>query len=79
MKDLIDLIFDPNISDFCVAPSTSFEEMEDLISDDKDDDSKEIKDISLGHVEPMPKFENLEDSIMQDGESIKENETDVNK
>ena len=51
--------------------------MEDFISDDKDDDSKKIKDISFDHMEPIPKFENLEDCIMRDEESIKENETDV--
>ena len=76
MEDLSDLIFDPSTGDFSVDPSMSFEEMEGVISDDNDD-SKEIEDISFGHMEPIPKFDDLEDCLMQDGESIKENETEV--
>ena len=64
------LIFNPECGEFCVEPSASFEEMEDLILND--DDSKEI--ISFGHMEPMSKFDNLKDCIMQDGESIEEKE-----
>lgn len=76
MEDLSDLIFDPSTGDFSVDPSMSFEEMEGVISDDNDD-SKEIEDISFGHMEPIPKFDDLEDCLMLDGESIKENETEV--
>lgn len=79
MKDLNELIFDLNIGESCVDPSISFEQMEDVISDDNDDDWKEIEDISFGHMEPIPKFDDLENCLIQDGESIKENETDVNK
>jgi hypothetical protein len=77
MEDLNDLIFDPNTGEFSVDPSMSFEEMEDLILNDDDDDSKEIEGVSFGHMEPMPKFDDLEICITQDGESAKENETDV--
>ncbi len=76
MEDLNELIFDLNIGESCVDPSISFEEMEDVISDNNDD-SKEIEDISFGHMEPIPKFDDLEDCLMLDGESIKENETEV--
>lgn len=76
IEDLNDLLFDLNIGESCVDPSISFEEMEDIISDDNDD-SKEIEDISFGYMEPIPKFDDLEDCLMQDGESIKENETEV--
>ena len=75
MDNLNDLIL--GVGDFCVDPSVSFKEMEDVISDDNDDDSKEIEDISFGHMEPIPKFDDLKDCLMQDGESIKENETEV--
>lgn len=37
-----DLIFDPNTGKFSVDPSMSFEEMEYIILNDDDDDSKEI-------------------------------------
>ena len=77
MEDLNDLIFDPNTGEFSVDPSMSFEEMEDMILNDDDDDSKEIEGVSFGHMEPIPKFENLEDCIMQDGESIKGNQKNV--
>lgn len=46
MDELKDLTFDPNTGDFCVAPSMSFKEMEDLILDDNIGDSNEIEDIS---------------------------------
>lgn len=72
MEDFNGLIFNPECGEFCVKPSASFEEMEDVISDD--DDSKEIEDISFGHMEPMSKFDNLKDCIRQDGESIEEKE-----
>lgn len=78
MEDLNELIFDLNIGESCVDPSISFEQMEDVISDDNDD-SKEIEDISFGHIEPIPKFDYLKNCLMQDGESIKKNEKDVNK
>lgn len=80
MEDLNDLIFDLDIDEFSVAPSMSFEEMENMILNDNVDESKEIEeDISFGHMEPISKFDDLEDCLMQDGESIKENEKDVNK
>lgn len=74
MDNLNDLIL--GVGDFCLDPTMSFEEMEDIISDDNND-SKEIEGISFGHMEPIPKFDDLEDCLMQDGESIKENETEV--
>ena len=80
MEDLNDLIFDSDTglyTDFNVDPSTSLKEMEVLISNDKDDDSKEIEDISFGHIEPMSKFNDLEVFISKDEESAKENETNV--
>lgn len=82
MEDLNDLIFDSDTglyTDDCfdVDPSTSLKEMEVFISNDKDDDSKEIEDISLGHIEPMSKFNDWEVFISQDEESAKENETNV--
>lgn len=40
MEDFNGLIFNPECGEFCVEPSASFEEMEDLILND--DDSKEI-------------------------------------
>ena len=55
----------------------SLKEMEVFISNDKDDDSKEIEDISFGHIEPMSKFNDLEVFISKDEESAKENETNV--
>lgn len=76
-EDINGLIFDPNTGDFSLDSSVSFEEMEDLFFHDNDDDSKEIEDVSFGHMEPIPKFENLEDCIMQDGESIKGNQKNV--
>ncbi len=69
MVDLNDLIFDPNTGEFSVDPSMSFEELESMILND--DDSKD------GYMEPIPKFDDLEDCIMQDGEFIKENKMDV--
>ena len=57
MDKLNDLIL--GVGDFCIEPTMSFEEMEDIISDDNDD-SKEIEDISCGHMEPIPKFDDLE-------------------
>lgn len=82
MEDLNDLIFDSDTglyTDDCfdVDPSTSFKEMEVFISNDKDDDSKEIEDISFGYIEPMSKFNDLEVFISKDEESAKENETNV--
>ena len=80
MEDLNDLIFDSDTglyTDFNVDPSTSLKEMEVLISNDKDDDSKEIEDISFGHIEPMSKFNDWEVFISKDEESAKENETNV--
>ena len=80
MEDLNDLIFDSDTglyTDFNVDPSTSLKEMEVLISNDKDDDSKEIEDISFGHIEPMSKFNDWEVFISKDKESAKENETNV--
>lgn len=82
MEDLNDLIFDSDTglyTDDCfdVDPSTSFKEMEVFISNDKDDDSKEIEDIPFGHIEPMSKFNDWEVFISQDKESAKENETNV--
>ena len=77
MEDLNDLLFDIDIGESCVDPSMSFEEMENMILNDNVDESKEIEDISFGHMKPIPKFDDLEDSLMQDGESIKENETEV--
>ena len=80
MEDLKDLIFDSDTglyTDFNVDSSTSLKEMEALISNDKDDDSKEIEDISFGHIEPMSKFNDLEVFISKDEESAKENETNV--
>ena len=78
MEDLNDLIFDSDSDKYyCVDPSASLKDMEDLILDDNDDDPKEIEDISFCGMEPIPKFDILEDCIMQDGESIKENETGV--
>lgn len=59
-----DFTFDPERGEFCVAPSASFEEMECSISDD---DSKEVE--MVYSIEPISKFDNLEDSIMQDEES----------
>ena len=69
MVDLNDLIFDPNTGEFSVDPSMSFEELESMILND--DDSKDC------YMEPIPKFDDLEDCIMQDGEFIKENKMDV--
>lgn len=82
MEDLNDLIFDSDTglyTDDCfdVDPSMSLKEMEVFISNDKDDDSKEIEDISFGHIEPMSKFNDWEVFISQDEESAKENETNV--
>ena len=82
MEDLNDLIFDSDTglyTDDCfdVDPSMSLKEMEGFISNDKDDDSKEIEDISFGHIEPMSKFNDLEVFISKDEESAKENETNV--
>lgn len=82
MEDLNDLIFDSDTglyTDDCfdVDPSMSLKEMEVFISNDKDDDSKEIEDISFGHIEPMSKFNDREVFISQDEESAKENETNV--
>ena len=80
MEDLNDLIFDSDTglyTDFNVDSSTSLKEMEVFISNDKDDDSKEIEDISFGHIEPMSKFNDLEVFISKDEESAKENETNV--
>lgn len=74
MDNLNDLIL--GVGDFCLDPTMSFEEMEDIISDNNND-SKEIDGISFGHMEPIPKFDDLEDCLIQDGESIKENETEV--
>ena len=71
MEDLNDLLFDIDIGESCVDPSMSFEEMENMILNDNVDESKEIEDISFGHMKPIPKC------LMQDGESIKENETEV--
>lgn len=75
MEDLNDLIFGPD-SYMCwnVAPSASLKDMEDLILDENDDDLKGIEDISFCEMEPMPKFDNLQDYIMQDRESATENE-----
>ena len=80
MEDLNDLIFDSDTglyTDDCfdVDPSMSLKEMEVFISNDKDDDSKEIEDISFGYIEPMSKFNDLEVFISKDEESAKENET----
>ena len=69
MVDLNDLIFDPNTGEFSVDPCMSFEELESMILND--DDSKD------GYMEPIPKFDDWEDCIMQDGEFIKENKMDV--
>ena len=82
MEDLNDLIFDSDTglyTDDCfdVDPSMSLKEMEVFISNDKDDDSKEIEDISFGHIEPMSKFNDWEVFISTDEESAKENETNV--
>lgn len=82
MEDLNDLIFDSDTglyTDDCfdVDPSMSLKEMEVFISNDKDDDSKEIEDISFGYIEPMSKFNDLEVFISKDEESAKENETNV--
>lgn len=82
MEDLNDLIFDSDTglyTDDCfdVDPSMSLKEMEVFISNDKDDDSKEIEDISFGHIEPMSKFNDWEVFISKDEESAKENETNV--
>lgn len=82
MEDLNDLIFDSDTglyTDDCfdVDPSMSLKEMEVFISNDKYDDSKEIEDISFGHIEPMSKFNDLEVFISKDEESAKENETNV--
>ena len=82
MEDLNDLIFDSDTglyTDDCfdVDSSMSLKEMEVFISNDKDDDSKEIEDISFGHIEPMSKFNDLEVFISKDEESAKENETNV--
>ena len=82
MEDLNDLIFDSDTglyTDDCfdVDPSMSLKEMEVFISNDKDDDSKEIEDISFGYIEPMSKFNDLEVFISTDEESDKENETNV--
>lgn len=84
MEDLNDLIFDSDTglyTDDCfdVDPSTSLKEMEVVFSNDKDDDSKEIEDISYRHrsIEPMPKFNDLEVFISKDEESANENETNV--
>ena len=82
MEDLNDLIFDSDTglyTDDCfdVDPAMSLKEMEVFISNDKDDDSKEIEDISFGHIEPMSKFNDLEVFISKDEESAKENETNV--
>lgn len=74
MEDLNDLIFDPNTGEFSVDPSASLKDMEDLILDDNDDDLKGIEDISFCEMEPMPKFDNLQNYIMQDRESATENE-----
>ena len=59
MEDLNDLIFDSDTglyTDDCfdVEPSMSLKEMEIFISNDKDDDSKEIEDISFGHINQCP-------------------------
>ena len=62
---------------FDVDSSMSLKEMEVFISNDKDDDSKEIEDISFGYIEPMSKFNDLEVFISKDEESAKENETNV--
>ena len=82
MEDLNDLIFDSDTglyTDDCfdVDPSMSLREMEVFISNDKDDASKEIEDISFGHIEPMSKFNDWEVFISKDEESAKENETNV--
>ena len=82
MEDLNDLIFDSDTglyTDDCfdVDPSMSLKEMEVFISNDKDDDSKEIEDISFGYIEPMSKFNDWEVFISKDEESAKENETNV--
>lgn len=82
MEDLNDLIFDSDTglyTDDCfdVDPAMSLKEMEVFISNDKDDDSKEIEDISFGYIEPMSKFNDLEVFISKDEESAKENETNV--
>ena len=82
MEDLNDLIFDSDTglyTDDCfdVDPSMSLKEMEVFISNDKDDDSKEIEDISFGHIERMSKFNELEVFISKDEQSAKENETNV--
>ena len=82
MEDLNDLIFDSDTglyTDDCfdVDPSMSLKEMEVFISNDKDDDSKDIEDISFGHIEPMSKFNDWEVFISKDEESAKENETNV--
>lgn len=78
MEDLNDLLFDQNIGDFCIDPTTSFEDMEDMILND-DDNSKEIEDISFGHMEPIPQFDDLEACITQDVEAIRGNEKNFNK
>lgn len=75
MEDLNDLIL--GVVESIVDPSASLKEMEDLIANDNDCNSKKNEDISFGHMEPMPKFDDLEICITQDGESAKENETDV--
>ena len=77
MEDLNDLLFDLT-EDCCIDPLGAFGEMEILILEDNDDDSKEIEEISFYEIEPVPKLENLEDSIiMQDDESDKEAEKNI--
>ena len=84
MEDLNDWIFDSDTglyTDDCfdVDPSMSLKEMEVFISNDKDDDSKEIEDISFGYIEPMSKFNDLEVFISKDEESPRKTRRMFNK
>lgn len=61
----------------CFAPSASLDEMEDLILDDNNGESKKCEGISLGDMEASSKFDNMEVCIRQDRESAIENEKEV--
>ena len=58
LEDLGKLIFDPNVGEFCVAPSTSFEEMQDEIESDKEEVVGDIPH-EVASVEPEHGFNGL--------------------
>jgi hypothetical protein len=64
LEDLGDLIFDPNAGEFCVVPSTSFEEMQDEIESDK---VEVVSDIPISKsVVPEDDFNKFVMDIMND-------------